>query len=379
MNFEPIRLLESLMNPYPLFNGYPFTAIVGQDAMKLALILNVIHPSIGGVLIRGHRGAAKSTAVRGLAALLPPAPVVGDCPFRCHPEDPALMCDECLSKIRAGQTLTGAVRPIPLVNLPLGTTEDRLLGSLDLEQALGQGRRKFEAGLLARANRGLLYVDEVNLLGDHLVDLLLDAAALGVNFVERDGISFRHPSRFVLVGTMNPEEGDLRPQLLDRFGLCVEVTGADNVAERAEVARRRMAFERSPETFTAHWAREEQDMAGRIAQAMQTLPQVRVPDPILELAARFSLSFETEGHRSEITMVRTAMALCAFRGIEEVSSKELYQAAEWALPHRIKKHGLRQAEVDTAKLRELMEESRSAPQESPQDGSQVQKKKFTVL
>ena len=225
--------------------------------MKLALLLTVIYPEIGGVLIRGHRGTAKSTAVRGLARLMPSIRVVSDCPFHCDPENPQRMCDRCLERIEAGERLERMERPCRLINLPIGATEDRLLGSLDLERALSKGERRFEPGLLAEANRALFYVDEVNLLNDHLVDLLLDVAAMGVNFVEREGLSFRHPSRFVLIGTMNPEEGDLRPQLLDRFGLCVEVSGSRDPGERAEIARRRLTFESNPKRFAEQWAAQE--------------------------------------------------------------------------------------------------------------------------
>jgi len=359
--------------PHPV---YPFAAIVGQKKMKLALILNVIYPEIGGVLIRGHRGTAKSTAVRGLVNLMPSIRVVSDCPFHCDPENPQRMCDRCLERIKAGEVLGRIERPCRLVNLPIGATEDRLLGSLDLERALGKGERRFEPGLLAEANRALFYVDEVNLLNDHLVDLLLDAAAMGVNFVEREGLSFRHPSRFVLIGTMNPEEGDLRPQLLDRFGLCVEVSGSKDASERVEIARRRLKFESDPVEFAEQWAAEEKELSHELAKAADRLKHVTVPHEILELAARFSLSFETEGHRSDVTMIKTAMALSALNGIPQVTSKELVQAAELALPHRVKKHGLRHAELNAQKL-ETLAEAFEEEKASPQAASGHEKKKLT--
>ena len=237
---------------------YPFAALVGQERLKQALILNAVNPLIGGVLIRGEKGTAKSTAARGLAELLPPIAMVAGCPFHCHPELPELMCDACRKRRAQGEVLPRRDRPMVVVDLPLGTTEDRLLGTIDLEKAIKSGEKHFEPGLLAAANRGILYVDEVNLLDDHLVDVLLDAAAMGVNVVEREGISFAHPARFILVGTMNPEEGELRPQLLDRFGLCVEVTGLHNLDARMAVVERRLAFEADPEGFAARWQGEQQ-------------------------------------------------------------------------------------------------------------------------
>jgi Mg-chelatase subunit ChlI len=359
------------------FPVYPFAAIVGQKKMKLALLLNVIYPEIGGVLIRGHRGTAKSTAVRGLVGLIPPIRVVSDCPFHCDPEDPERMCDRCLDRVEAGERLDRIERPCRLVNLPIGATEDRLLGSLDLERALSRGERRFEPGLLAEANRSLFYVDEVNLLNDHLVDLLLDVAAMGVNFVEREGLSFRHPSRFVLIGTMNPEEGDLRPQLLDRFGLCVEVTGSRDPEERAEIARRRLMFELDPVGFKEQWAVQEKELSDDLSRATARLKRVTVPDRIWELAARFSLSFETEGHRSDVTMVKAAMALSALNQISHVTAKELVQAAELTLPHRLKKHGLRHSELNIQKL-EALAEAFEEETASPQAASGHEKKKLTL-
>jgi Mg-chelatase subunit ChlI len=345
---------------------YPFTALVGQEKMKQALLLNLVHPGIGGLLIRGQRGTAKSTAVRGLIRLLPPVEIVADCPFRCHPRDPALMCDACLERHRLGEELPSRSAPYRLVNLPLGTTEDRLLGALDFEAALTRGERRFEPGLLAQANQSILYVDEVNLLGDHLVDLLLDAAALGVNYVEREGISFRHPSRFILIGTMNPEEGDLRPQLLDRFGICVEVSGSTEVRERVEVAKRRIAFEADPRAFARQWAPAEEKLAGKIQDARRLLGRVEVPPRLWELAARLSLSYGVEGHRSDLTMIKAAQAICALQGRPTVTPPDLLQAAELALTHRLKNQDLLSPSLDSRTLEQLLEalnaeEEASAP------------------
>ncbi len=343
--------------------------------MKLALLLNVVHPSLGGVLIRGHRGTAKSTAVRALPSLMPSVREVQDCPFHCDPDRPRLFCDNCASSASRGEPLAPVERPKRLVNLPIGTTEDRLLGSLDLEQALTQGKRRFEPGLLAQANGAILYVDEVNLLSDHLVDLLLDVAGMGVNYVEREGISFQHPSRFILVGTMNPEEGDLRPQLLDRFGLCVDVEGSRDPAERAEIARRRLAFESDPDEFTEQWAEQEADLAARIAEGMERVGDVRIPAELWELAARFSISYEAEGHRSDLTMIKAATALAAFHGHAEADTRDLVRAAEFSLPHRAKKHGLRHGKVERKKIEELAEQlSREMQEQQAAAGGSVKKK-----
>jgi Mg-chelatase subunit ChlI len=344
---------------------YPFTAIVGQERMKLGLLLTLIHPRIGGLLIRGQRGTAKSTAVRGLINLLPPVELVADCPFRCPLRDPEGMCDLCRRRLADGETLPGLTAPYGLVNLPLGASEDRLLGALDFEAALAKGERRFEPGLLARANQSILYVDEVNLLEDHLVDLLLDVAALGVNYVEREGISFSHPSRFILIGTMNPEEGDLRPQLLDRFGLCVDVRGSTNLKERVEVAHRRLAFESDPPGFLEDWSEAENQLARTIIQARRDLERIRTPQRIWEMAARLSLSYGVEGHRSDLTMIKAAQAIAAFRGRAEVTPPDLLEAAELALPHRLKNQDLNQPRLEPGQLQEFLEDLEAA-QEDPE-------------
>jgi len=260
--------------------AYPFSAIVGQELMKQALLLNVVNPKLGGVLIRGEKGTAKSTAVRALASLLPEIDVAAGCPFSCKPEGNDL-CADCAAKAKAG-ALTTARRRTRVVDLPVGATEDRVLGTLDLEAAIKKGEKTFEPGILAEAHRGILYVDEVNLLDDHIVDVLLDAAAMGVNTVEREGVSFSHPARFVLVGTMNPEEGELRPQLLDRFGLCVQVEGILDIDSRVEVVKRRMAFEDNPAGFAREWEAQEQAVAQRVERARTLLPRVGFPDELTD-------------------------------------------------------------------------------------------------
>ena len=288
-------------------SAYPFAGIVGMADLKLALLLNAVSPAIGGVLVRGEKGTAKSTMVRGLAALLPPVPVVPGCPYSCDPAAPDPACP-------AGphSAVAPELRPVTLAELPVGATEDRLTGSLDIERVLTAGTTAFQPGLLAAAHRGVLYVDEVNLLHDHLVDLLLDAAALGVNYVEREGVSVRHASRFLLVGTMNPEEGELRPQLLDRFGLTVQVTASQDPAERAEVVRRRLAFEADPAAFARRFAADTAALAGQVAAAQARLPRVDLPDAALRQICAVCGAFGVDGMRADLVTARTAIALAAW-------------------------------------------------------------------
>ncbi len=318
---------------------YPFPAIVGQDRMKLALILNVINPRIGGVLIRGEKGTAKSTAVRALADLLPQRGVAQDCPFGCIVSDVEMMCDDCRARREAGRLSTHSAK-MRVVDLPISATEDRVAGTLDIEHTLKTGEKRFEPGVLAQANGNILYVDEVNLMDDHIVDILLDAAAMGVNFVEREGISFTHPASFVLVGTMNPEEGDLRPQLLDRFGLVVEVTGEQELAARTQVIKRRLAFEANPEGFAHGFQEHQTRLADEIERAKHLLARVDVPDSIVELAARIAIELGVDGHRADITTIKTAQTLSALHGREQVGREEILEAAQLALPHRLRRRPL---------------------------------------
>lgn len=316
---------------------YPFPALVGQEPMKLALILNVIDPSLSGVLIRGEKGTAKSTAVRGLAEILPALSQARGCPFNCPANPKAELCPECRAGWEEGQGPEPVKARVQVVELPVGATEDRVLGSLDLEEAITAGRRAFSPGILARANRNILYVDEVNLLDDHLVDILLDSAAMGVNTVEREGVSFSHPARFTLVGTMNPEEGELRPQLLDRFGLCVQVEGIDDPAQRAEVVRRRLEFEARPKSFVRAHARAGRKLAQRVSAARRLLPRVEVGDGILSQTVGISITAGTDGHRADLTMIKAARARAAFEGRRQVDQEDLQEAARLALPHRLKR------------------------------------------
>lgn len=316
---------------------YPFTAIVDQEEMKRALVLNAISPDIGGVLIRGERGTAKSTAVRALADVLPDIEVVADCPYGCPPDDQTAMCSECLERVEAGETLPAETRSMRVVDLPLNASEDRVVGSIDLEEAVQAGERQFEPGILAAANRNVLYVDEVNLLDDHIVDVLLDAAAMGENVVEREGVSVRHPSRFILVGTMNPEEGDLRPQLLDRFGLTVDVSGVSEVDDRVEISERRAAFDAEPEGFRAEYAGDQQELRDRIATARDRVDEVTLPDDIARLIAEMNIRLEIDGHRGDITLRRAARTLAAFEGDSAVSAHTVRQVTRMSLNHRLKR------------------------------------------
>jgi len=325
----------------PADRAYPFAGIVGMADLKLALLLNAVSPAIGGVLVRGEKGTAKSTMVRGLAVLLPPVRVVSGCPYSCDPAAPDPGCPagphdgthDGLSD-GPGDGSASRERPVTLAELPVGATEDRLAGSLDIERVLTAGTTAFQPGLLAAAHRGVLYVDEVNLLHDHLVDLLLDAAALGVNYVEREGVSVRHASRFLLVGTMNPEEGELRPQLLDRFGLTVQATASQDPAERAEVVRRRLAFEADPAGFVTRFSADTAALASQVAAARERLPQVSLPDAALRQICSVCGAFGVDGMRADLVTARTAIALAAWADRDEVTEEDIRTAARLALPHR---------------------------------------------
>jgi magnesium chelatase subunit I len=319
--------------------AFPFSAIVGQDEMKLSLLIAAVDPKVGGVLAFGDRGSGKSTAVRALAALLPKMKVVAGCRYNCDPDRPVEFCDDC--RVRAAKGgLKSVQAPVPVVDLPLGATEDRVVGALDLERALARGEKAFEPGLLARAHRGFLYIDEANLLEDHLVDLLLDVAASGENVVEREGLSIRHPARFVLVGTGNPEEGELRPQLLDRFGMSVEVKTPTDLPSRIEVVRRRDEFERDTAAFAAVWAKEETKLRKKITSARDRLPSVTVSNVVLEQAAKLCLALGTDGLRGELTLMRAARALAALEGAKSVGDEHLRRIAPSALRHRLRRNPL---------------------------------------
>jgi magnesium chelatase subunit I len=319
--------------------AFPFSAIVGQDEMKLALLIAAVDQTVGGVLVFGDRGTGKSTAVRALAALLPEMLAVPGCIYHCDPKADPSGCGDCHARDARGAKKPVSV-PVPVVDLPLGATEDRVVGALDLERALTQGEKAFEPGLLARANRGFLYIDEVNLLEDHLVDLLIDVAASGENVVEREGLSVRHPARFVLVGSGNPEEGELRPQLLDRFGLSVEVKTPEGLSERIEVVKRRDAFERDRAGFIAAWKKEDEKLRKKIVDARARLPRVTVPDAALERAARLCMRLGTDGLRAELTLLRAARSLAAYDGKASVDDQHVRRVAPAALRHRLRRDPL---------------------------------------
>ncbi|MET9453533.1 putative cobaltochelatase [Streptomyces canus] len=339
---------------------FPFTAVVGQEDLRLALLLNAVSPAVGGVLVRGEKGTAKSTAVRALSALLPEVAVVPGCRFSCDPVAPDPSCPD--GPHEAG---SGGMRPSRMVELPVGASEDRLVGALDIERALAEGVKAFEPGLLADAHRGILYVDEVNLLHDHLVDLLLDAAAMGASYVEREGVSVRHASKFLLVGTMNPEEGELRPQLLDRFGLTVEVAASREPDQRVEVVRRRLAYDDDPAGFAARWADEERAVRQRIVAARELLPSVRLGDGALRQIAATCAAFEVDGMRADIVMARTATALAAWAGRTDVLAEDVRQAALLALPHRRRRNPFDAPGLDEDKLDETLEEFSGEGDEDP--------------
>lgn len=352
---------------------YPFTAVVGLDDLRLALLLNAVSPAVGGVLVRGEKGTAKSTIVRALAAVLPQIAVVPGCRFSCDPAAPDAACPDGPHTPGSGSgsgpgSAAAQSHPARLVELPVGATEDRLVGSLDLEKVLASGVAAYEPGLLAAAHRGLLYVDEVNLLHDHLVDLLLDAAAMGVAHVEREGVSVRHAARFLLVGTMNPEEGELRPQLLDRFGLTVEVRASRDPAERAEVVRRRLAYEADPEGFAAAWEQADKETAARIEAARALLPSVTLPEAELLRITRICAAFEVDGMRADLVTARAATALAAWAGREAVTARDVRQAAMLALPHRRRRHPFDAPGLDEERLDEAMDDGDEDPDPGPGPG-----------
>ena len=318
---------------------YPFSAIVGQEELKQALLCAAIDPTLGGVLIFGDRGTGKSTTIRSLAALLPKMRVNLECPYNCNPDKPDTFCERCREKEHEGK-LKNKLMPVPVVDLPLGATEDRVVGALDLEHALSKGEKAFEPGLLARAHRGFLYIDEVNLLEDHLVDLLLDVAASGENVVEREGLSVRHPARFVLVGSGNPEEGELRPQLLDRYGLSVEVKTPIDIKQRIEVVKRRDAYEQDPAKFADTWKNKNAKLRRQIKAAQERLAAIKVPDASLELASKLCITLGTDGLRGELTLMRAARALAAFEGDKQVNETHIRTMAPSALGHRLRRNPL---------------------------------------
>lgn len=332
---------------------YPFTAIVGQEKMKEALILNIINPSLGGVLIRGEKGTAKSTLVRALANLLAEREE-NSCEFHCEPDKIDNYCSQCSEKYLKGEKIEKHKSTMKVINLPISATEDRVVGTLDIEYAIKTGEKKFEKGILAQSNRNILYVDEINLLDDHIVDVLLDSAAMGVNTIEREGISYSHPAKFVLVGTMNPEEGDLRPQLLDRFGLVVDVIGERETSKRVEVIKRRLDFEAEPEKFIKKYLAEEEELKNRIENSKKILENIKCSDEIYELAAKISIALNVDGHRADIAVVKTAITIAAFENREKVIKEDMLRAAVLALPHRMRKTPFEDGILDKEQIEKLV-------------------------
>ncbi|MBB6696691.1 AAA family ATPase [Clostridium algidicarnis] len=333
---------------------YPFCAIVGQEDMKKALILNVINPLLGGVLIRGEKGTAKSTAVRAITDVMLLRKEVENCKFSCDPEDDSFWCRDCLETFK-GSNKKIVERRMRVINLPVSATEDRVVGSIDIEHAMKNGEKVFEPGILAEANRNILYLDEVNLLDDHVVDILLDAAAMGVNSVEREGISYVHPARFVLVGTMNPEEGDLRPQLIDRFGLVVDVCGEKDEDLRVELIKRRLEFEDNPSGFVEKYKEEQQKLGRQIQRARDILKEVKYSPECLKLVAKISIMLKVDGHRADITFIKTAITHAAYRGSYNVEKEDLFVAAKFSLPHRMRRKPFEDGTMDFENVYEVIE------------------------
>ncbi len=340
------------MNKNALF---PFTAIVDQERMKKSLILNAINQKIGGVLIQGEKGTAKSTAVRALANLLPKIQVVEDCVYKCDPHNINEMCSHCKEKSKNGEKLPIKDANIEVVDLPLGATEDRVIGTLDIEHAIKKGEKNFEPGILARVNRGILYVDEINLLDDHLVDVLLDAAAMGVNYIQRESISFSHPARFILIGTMNPEEGDLRPQLLDRFGLCVNIEGISDPDKRIQILERGLQYENGQSEFVNEWSEKEKELSARIQEARKLLPEVTYNNEIFQLIVSIAIETAVDGHRADLFMLKTAMTIAAFHLRREITPDDVQEAAELVIGHRMRKRPFQDPGIEKEKLQETIE------------------------
>ena len=364
----------SSVSPRPA-HVFPFSAIVGQETLKTALLLNAVDSRVGGVLVRGEKGTAKSTAVRALAAVLPPIDVNEGCRFSCDPSDPGTWCSECRERREQGP-IPKVQRPARVVDLPVSATEDRLVGTLDLEHALKHGERAFEPGLLATANRAILYVDEVNLLDDHLVDTLLDAAAMGVNTVEREGVSISHPARFILVGTMNPEEGELRPQLLDRFGLCVDVESMREPEARVEIVRRRRDFEEDPRLFARTWGESELELMNLVKSARLRLPSTQISDELLYAIANLALTAGVDGHRADQVMARGAVALAAIDGRKEASLADVAVVAPLVLAHRMRRTLFDEPRLDSIALAALVTKALGVGEEGGEEQDSRQEPGF---
>jgi len=346
--------------------AYPFAAIIGQERMKLALILNAINPQIGGVLIRGERGTGKTIAVRGLADVLPQIKVVSDCRFHCNPDDPAEMCASCRDRFDKGEKLPWETRKVHIAELPIGATEDRAIGTLNIEKAIKEGIKALDLGILADANRGILYVDNINLLDDHVVDVLLDSAAMGVNVVEREGISVSHPAKFILFGTMNPEEGELRPQLHDRLALQVAAFTVNDLKSRVQIVKNAEDYEKNPEAFRSKYEAETKALTAKIEAAKKFLPKVEIPADFLRIIARISTELDVDGHRPDIIVVRTAMTHAAFEGRKTVTEDDLRLAAELTLNFRMRRTPFEEATLGTSKFQQVLDHAKNMEEQAKQ-------------
>jgi len=344
--------------------NYPFSGIVGQDKLKLALIQNAINPQIGGILIRGERGSAKTISVRGLSDILPEIDVVDGCPFSCDPKDSSKMCSVCQDKHKKKIKLPIKKRKMRVVELPVGTTEDRVVGTLNIEKAIKEGVKALETGILAEANRGILYIDNINLLDDHVMDLLLDSAAMGINVIEREGVSVSHPASFILTGTMNPEEGELRPQLHDRLAFHVEVKGIASLQGRMKIMKQSMEFERDPVYFRKLYEEADKDIADKIIQAQKLLPKVTMKKGFLRIVARMCIELDVDGHRPDIIITRAAMTKAAFDGRKQVTEDDLIFASELTLGFRMRRSPFEEAALSTYKFQQVFEHAKKLEAES---------------
>jgi Mg-chelatase subunit ChlI len=365
---EPKQAEKKLQKPQEGLQRvpYPFAAIIGQERMKLALILSAINPQIGGVLIRGERGTGKTIAVRGLADILPKIEAVSDCRFRCNPEDPSEMCVECRAKFERGERLPSVKMKVHIAELPIGATEDRVLGTLNIEKAIKEGLKALDLGILADANRGILYVDNINLLDDHVVDVLLDSAAMGVNVVEREGISVSHPAKFILFGTMNPEEGELRPQLHDRLALQVAAFTVNDLKSRVQIVKNAEEYEKNPEAFRQKYKKETQALTDKIEAAKKFLSSVEIPAEFLRIIARISTELDVDGHRPDIIVVRTAMTHAAFEGRKMVTEDDLRLAAELTLNFRMRRTPFEEAALGTSKFQQVLDHAKLMEEQAKQ-------------
>ncbi len=370
--------MNTTYNEYEHRHNYPFSAIVGQDKLKEALLMNVINPQIGGALVRGERGSAKTIAVRGLADILPEITVVDGCRFSCDPKDISKMCSICREGYEKGRKLPVVKRRMKIAELPVGTTEDRVVGTLNIEKAITEGVKALEIGMLAEANRGILYVDNINLLDDHIMDVLLDAAAMGVNIVEREGVSVSHPANFILVGSMNPEEGELRPQLHDRLAFHVEVHGMGSLQNRVRIMRQSMEFERDPIFFKKLYEESQNDIAQKIIQAQKLLPRVTIKETFLRIVARMCIELDVDGHRPDIIITRAAMTKAAYDGRRTVTEDDMVFAAELTLGFRMRRTPFEEVALGATRFQQVLEHAKKLEAESKKKKAAGRKKTAAV-